>query len=221
MPTADRRDYAAASIAAFLAQTYPDRELLILDGGTDCIDDLIPPGDPRFRYWRLDRLPITGTTRNVMCEQARGEVIVHWDDDDWHGPTRVATQVAGLISARADICGLATIPFLHTDGTGAWDYVWESPVPWVYGATFAYRRAFWEARPFMPILSEDTEFVYHNPGRVLAFPANDWFVARVHGNNSVTKRTDGPHWRARDPAPLKAMIAGWSRLPPPPVSEAN
>ena len=209
MPTADRRDFAAASITAFMAQTYTDTEFLILDCGVDKIADLIPSGDPRFRYWQLDRLPVTGTTRNVMCEQARGEVVIHWDDDDWHGPARIATQVAGLVSARADIGGLSTIPFLTTDGSAAWDYVWESPVPWVYGATFAYRRDFWARRPFKPLVSEDSEFVFHNPGRVLAFPANDWFVARVHDNNTVTKRTDGPHWRPRDPEPLKAMIAGW------------
>ncbi len=213
MPTADRRELAAASIAAFLAQTYTDSELLILDGGTRPIADLVPASD-RIRYTRIDRLPIVGTSRNLLCEAARGEIVVHWDDDDWHGPTRLATQVAGMVSARADIAGIAHVPFLRADGAAAWDYVWEAPEPWVYGATFAYRREFWARRPFLPMMSEDTEFVLHNPGRVLAFPPTDWFVARVHAGNSIVKRTDGPHWHKRHPAPLKAMIAGWSQMRP-------
>lgn len=209
MPTADRRAHVGAAIAAFARQTHADRELLILDDGDVAVADLVPD-DPRIRYWRSDRRRVIGAARNWLCERAGGEVIVHWDDDDWHGPARVAAQAAALVRARADICGLATVPFLDDAGDAAWDYVWEAAAPWVYGASFAYRRDFWARRPFAEIhVGEDNDFVLGNPGRVLAIPDADWFVARVHAANTALKRTGGPHWHPRDPAPLRARIAGW------------
>ena len=206
MPTADRRPYVGAAIDAFVRQTHADRELLILDDGDDPVADLVP-GDPRIRYWRGTGRSVIGAARNWLCARAMGEVIVHWDDDDWHGPERVAVQAGALIAARADICGLATVPFLADDGSAAWDYVWESPTPWVYGASFAYRRDFWTRRPFPDIqIGEDNDFVFNNPGRVLAVPDADWFIARVHAGNTAVKNTGGVHWRRRDPAPLLARI---------------
>ncbi len=207
MPTADRRPFIARAIAAFQRQTHDERELLILDSGRDAVADLIPP-DSRIRYWRHPHALVIGAARNALCERAAGAIIVHWDDDDWHGPTRLADQAAGLVSARADISGLATVPFLADDGTAAWDYVWESPVPWVIGGSFAYTSEFWARRPFLPVqIGEDNDFVLNNPGRVLVFPDADWFIARVHPGNSAPKNTGGAHWRARDPAPLLARIA--------------
>jgi glycosyltransferase involved in cell wall biosynthesis len=206
MPTADRRAYVGRAIAAFQRQTCNDRELLILDTGRDAVADLIPP-DPRIRYWRDDPQTI-GAARNALCAQAAGAIIVHWDDDDWHGPTRLAEQVAGLVSARADIGGMATVPFLSDDATAAWDYVWEAVAPWVYGGSFAYTREFWARRPFADIqIGEDSDFVLNNLGRVLAFPDASWFIARVHPGNTARKNTGGAHWYPRDPAPLLARIA--------------
>ncbi len=205
MPTADRRAHVGGAIAAFRRQTYADRELLILDDGTDPVADLVPD-DPRVRYWRGETRRVIGAARNWLCERAAGDVIVHWDDDDWHGPERVAAQVAALVAARADIAGLATVPFLRGDGAAAWDYVWEAPRPWVYGASFVYGRDFWARHRFPDIhIGEDNAFVLGNPGRVLAMADAD-VVFRVHDGNSATKNTGGRHWRARDPAPLLARV---------------
>lgn len=212
MPTADRRPYIGRAIASFQRQTHDERELLILDTGRDAVADLIP-SDPRIHYWRDDPQTI-GAARNALCARATSGVIVHWDDDDWHGPTRLTEQAAGLVSARADIGGMATVPFLSDDGTAAWDYVWAAPEPWVCGGSFAYTRDFWARRPFADVqIGEDTDFVLNNPGRVLAFPDADWFIARIHPDNTARKNTGGKHWYARDPALLLARIAanggGW------------
>ena len=47
MPTYNRRPFAARAIDAFLAQDYPERELVILDDGEDPIADLVPADDAR------------------------------------------------------------------------------------------------------------------------------------------------------------------------------
>ncbi len=216
MPTANRRRFVPGAIAAFLAQGRADAELVILDDGSDPVGDLIP-GDPRIRYHREETARVIGDKRNRLCALARGEIIVHWDDDDWHGPDRLARQLAALEDTGADVVGLDRIAFLADDGGAAWDYQWQGRGRWVYGASLAFRRSFWERRPFPAIRSgEDTRFVLDAAGaHVHAMTDGDWLVARVHGGNTSPKRTDGGYWRPRGAGPLLERIAGWSASPPP------
>jgi predicted O-methyltransferase YrrM len=216
LPTADRRRFIPAAIAQFLAQTITDAELVILDDGTDNIADLIP-GDPRIRYHREETRRIIGDKRNRLCQLARGEIIVHWDDDDWHAPDRLARQIAALDASGADITGLDRIAFLSDDGTAAWDYQWQGKGRWVYGASLAYRRRWWERHPFPAIRSgEDTRFVLDAPdAQVHIMPDNDWLVARIHAANTSPKQTHGGYWHARPPGPLLDRIASWSSGSPP------
>ncbi len=92
MPTADRREHVGRSIGYFLRQDYPNSELVVLDDGEDRVADLMPD-DPRVRYVGLERRLILGEKRNRACELAHGEIIVHWDDDDWQAPHRLSYQV--------------------------------------------------------------------------------------------------------------------------------
>jgi len=38
-----------------------------------------------------------GAKRNLACERARGQFIVHWDDDDWYPASRVRVQIRALL----------------------------------------------------------------------------------------------------------------------------
>lgn len=87
MPTRNRRRFVSGSIRCFLEQDYEPRELLILEDGDDTVRDCVP-ADARIRYWRQDRPLSVGAKRNALCREARGEIIVHWDDDDWYPPWR-------------------------------------------------------------------------------------------------------------------------------------
>ena len=55
--------------------------MVIVDDGADCVADLVP-ADPWIRYVRLPERKTVGAKRNLACEQARGERVVHGDDDD-------------------------------------------------------------------------------------------------------------------------------------------
>ncbi len=82
MPTCNRRAYAQQAIRYFQRQDYENRELIIIDDGADGIGDMAK-ADERIRYIRLDKKATIGAKRNWACEQAHGELIMHWDDDDW------------------------------------------------------------------------------------------------------------------------------------------
>ena len=131
MPTANRRRFVPGAIAQFLAQDYADAELVILDDGEDSVADLIPQ-DTRIRYLRTPRYKTLGAKRNAACEAARGDVILHWDDDDWYAPNRVRLQVDALRDSDADACGIDRALFVDPRMPAAWEYMYPaSGTPWV------------------------------------------------------------------------------------------
>src|ERR1035438_3066901 len=105
MPTYNRRDFVRQAIEYFNRQDYPAvaRELIVVDDGEQSVADLAT-GVDNIRYFRLARRTSVGAKRNFACAQAHGDVIVHWDDDDWSAPHRISAQVGAL--GNADVCGL-------------------------------------------------------------------------------------------------------------------
>ncbi len=217
MPTADRRPYVSQAIAAFLQQDYEPRELVVLDDGLDCIEDLVPR-DERIVYVRLPRGRTLGAKRNEACRLARGEVIAHWDDDDWYTTWRLSYQVGRLLASRADICGLDRLWFYDADQGRAWQYRYPGGrSPWLYGATFCYRRSLWARQRFADVkVGEDTRFVQAVPiAGVLVLDRDDFYVARVHAGNTCRKRTNGSRWRPTARDEVERIIARCVAAPGP------
>ncbi len=122
MPTYNRRRFVPQAITYFLRQDYPSRELIIVDDGTEPVGDLVPD-DASIRYlYREGRLTV-GAKRNLACEAAKGEIIVHWDDDDWLADWRLSYQVESLLREEADVCGLDKLLFYSPASDRAWQYI--------------------------------------------------------------------------------------------------
>jgi glycosyltransferase involved in cell wall biosynthesis len=197
MPTRDRRPFVGRAVAQFLAQDYPNLELVVVDDGGDPIADLLPSG-PRVRLLRPDRRLSVGAKRNLACEAAAGDVVVHWDDDDWMAPWRVSYQVRELDARAAQVCGLARLYFYDEAAGRAWEYVYPDSVRgWVAGGTLCYRRDVWQAHRFPDVNEgEDTRFVWNLRGiALLALDDPTFYVARIHGGNTSRKRTQERRYR--------------------------
>jgi glycosyltransferase involved in cell wall biosynthesis len=196
MPTANRRAFVPQAIDYFLRQDYQPKELIIIDDGDDASGDLIP-ADGRLRHLRLSTKMTVGAKRNLACEQARGEVIAHWDDDDWHAPHRIRYQVEALLHTGAEVCGITTLLFYELNTGRAWRYVYPAGQRfWLSGSTLCYRRAFWAQHRFANInVGEDAKFVWSGrPERMVALPESTFHVGIIHGCNAAPKRTEGPYW---------------------------
>jgi glycosyltransferase involved in cell wall biosynthesis len=209
MPTANRRAFVARAIEYFQRQDYPNRELLVLDDGTDLIADLVPE-DPCIRYFQLHDRPTLGAKRNLACRWAAGDYILHWDDDDWMSPTRISTQMHALIRhPEVDICGLSQLYFYNPESNQAWLY---SHPPgsraWISGNTLCYRKSLWQGRPFPEINEgEDTLFLWSLSDRqMLALSNPSFFVATVHAGNTSPKRTQTPGWNSINQTVIAAVI---------------
>jgi hypothetical protein len=197
MPTADRRDMARRAIEYFRRQDHPARELVILDDGDQRIADLVPP-DPRIRYVASDCRLVLGAKRNATCELARGEVVLHWDDDDWTAPHRISYQLAGLERTGADVCGTSSLLYLSPDGPRAWRYEHGGGLHarWVAGNTLCYERDAWRRGGFAEIpVGEDSRFLTDHHRRIHVLPDYQFIVGIIHSANASPKRTDDAWWR--------------------------
>jgi glycosyltransferase involved in cell wall biosynthesis len=207
MPTANRRRFVPSAIARFQARDYANAELIILDDGEDTIADLVPD-DPAVRYLRAPRYRTLGHKRNEACEAANGEIILHWDDDDWYAPDRVRLQVEALLASGAELCGLDRVLFYDPRIPAAWEYVYPSGgPPWVAGATLCYRRDYWRMHPFPDLtVGEDNAFAAAaRAGELQVLPDNRFFVALVHPGNTSAKNTRDPRWCPYDATQVRAL----------------
>src|SRR2546421_11736388 len=87
MPTYNRREFIPQALKYFERQDYPYKELIIVDDGTDTIIDLLPT-HLQITYIMLSERCTLGMKCNIACSLAKGEVICHFDDDDYFAPHR-------------------------------------------------------------------------------------------------------------------------------------
>lgn len=185
-PTHNRRRYVPSMIACFLSQTCADSELVIVDDGTDSVADLIPT-NPRIRYTRLEGpRRTTGSKRNMCCALARGEFIIHFDDDDWSAEGRVEDQISTLESSGRQVMTYHNFLYWNVDNCKIYRFRPMSPrCP--YGATFCYRKSWWEQHCFDDVmLGEDTNFgrAAEREGKFVYSAAGQFMVVRAHNNNT-------------------------------------
>jgi glycosyltransferase involved in cell wall biosynthesis len=209
MPTADRRAYLTRAIRYFQRQDYPNLELLIVDDGADAVSDCVPSGDSRIRYLRLSQKLNVGAKRNFACEQSRGEIIVHWDDDDWYPDWRVGAQVRALEAGGFDLCGTSQLFYFEAATDRAWRYRFSrARRPWVAGNTLAYRKNFWTRHRFPCVqVGEDTRFVMSAPAaKVLDLDDARLCVGMVHPSNTSRKTTEGAFWNPEPPDSVHSLL---------------
>jgi len=209
MPTSDRRSFVPRALELFRRQDYPNLELVVVDQGGTPVRDLMPE-DPRVRYLRRSgRLPLADL-RNTACEAARGEIIVHWDDDDWMASWRVRRQVQGLRESGADICGVDRVFFVRLEDRSAWRYEYpRGGRPYVVDSTMCYRRSFWLDQPFAPdARNPELAFEWNSAAtRLHVLDDDDFYVGTIHAGNTAAKDPRGSLWRRCPPALVDQILA--------------
>ena len=106
-PTFNRRPFIEMMFQCFRNQTYPKErmEWIIIDDGTDKIEDLIKTSDiPQIKYIRVQEKMVLGAKRNLMHTKAKGDMLVYMDDDDYYPPERVEHAVDILLSNPQALC---------------------------------------------------------------------------------------------------------------------
>jgi hypothetical protein len=150
-----------------------------------------------------------GAKRNLACEQARGELIAHWDDDDWHAPHRLRYQAEALTASDADLCGINSLFFYDAAGRRAWRYLYPSDKKfWLSGSSLCYWRSFWSNHRFAEInVGEDARFVWTGkPERMLLLQDSSFHVGIIHAQNVSPKQTGGSYWHPLPPEHVESLL---------------
>jgi glycosyltransferase involved in cell wall biosynthesis len=113
MITRDRFEMARASIACYLNQTYPQRDLLIVcessPGERQTLAEYLATlrrPDIRMIHFPSGEHPL-GALRNISFANAEGELVCQWDDDDLHHPDRISKQVDYMLEHECAACFLS------------------------------------------------------------------------------------------------------------------
>jgi glycosyltransferase involved in cell wall biosynthesis len=120
-PTYNRRRFIPYLIEAYKAQTYPLRrmEWIVLDDGQDKVGDLFEAAGktiPNIRYISLDEKLTIGAKRNRLNDEAKGEILVAMDDDDYYPPERVYACVKAFKQfPQIELAGSTIIYMYFTD----------------------------------------------------------------------------------------------------------
>jgi O-antigen biosynthesis protein len=192
LPFAGRAEMVARAVRCFEGQIYPNKSL----------HQLANNGERSV-----------GALRNAVNALADGEIICHFDSDDWSHPSRIAEQVALLQSSGADAVGYREMLFWRTPENEAWLYVNRSPKPYALGTSLCYWRKTWEAKRFPAVVQphnpnvnygEDTAWIKGLKLNTEALwwkrknqrPADPRMIASIHGGNTspAYKKLKGPEW---------------------------
>ena len=97
-PTYNRRQFIPALIKIYANQTFPKEKMewLILDDGFDKVEDLFIEAAktiPNIRYIPLEDKLRIGAKRNYLNREARGNIIIAMDDDDYYPPQRIQSVI--------------------------------------------------------------------------------------------------------------------------------
>ena len=166
------------------------------------VDDTDAPSFPdgifmdNVIYHRLPGRLSIGRKRNLCCEYASGEIVIHHDDDDWSGPNRYADQSQRLIDhPKMVMTGYDRMVFANRDTRQAWMYRRGSGC---CGTSMTYWRHWWQSHRFSnKQIGEDTDLTgtAARAGALLTVPAGEHQVSWLHGSHTWRRQVTTDSWK--------------------------
>jgi glycosyltransferase involved in cell wall biosynthesis len=184
-----RHQCALASIRAFVAQTYPRKELLIVnDSEHPLLYDTEWSSSANIHELLVPCQDTLGDLRNLAIEYAVGDLIIQWDDDDLSAPNRIEAQ---LRRHRPGHAVLLTNE-VHYDVQTQWGFA-NSAYKWIVrgfpGTVLHDRNVPW--RYPSSKVGEDTEFVqnFQRIGKLICVEnCPSMHIRLFHGWNTLSHR---------------------------------
>jgi glycosyltransferase involved in cell wall biosynthesis len=182
-PTFGREAFLPAIAACVRAQSYQNIEWLVLDDSEEPSPALTKEPLEELKYIHTTKRLSVGTKRNQLLAHASGEIVVHFDDDDYYGPDYISKAIEHL-SNEVDVALLSGffVAHLNNDGFGYYrTRVKKGPafafnksgvhpvdlgrinIPLIhlcFGWAYIYKRVVWEQTKFEELnVFEDREFI--------------------------------------------------------------
>jgi len=188
-PTANRRAFIPQLLRNYRRQDYPAgrMELVVLDDGEDCVADLLQ-NQPGVRYIRLDEKTLLGRKRNLLAEYAKGDILVHMDDDDYYPPRRVNHAVATLSASEALIAG-SSLMYVYDCTRNKLFQMGPFGPNHATNGTFAYKREYLADNRFddNAIIRDEALFTRNFTNPMVQLDARLAIVCMAHARNTYAK----------------------------------
>lgn len=116
MVTADRKQLMKRSVRCFQNQGYANKELVVIDDGQQDLEDVLnvlPSSELKYIKLNNGLFDTLGELRNRSLQEAGGDFIAQWDDDDWYHPKRLSIQVQTLLDGYDACCLSGTLMHLN------------------------------------------------------------------------------------------------------------
>lgn len=188
MPTRGRVLWASQALECFRSQTYPNKELIIID---DADEPSFPNGvdSPDVHYYLLNTRLTVPEKRNRTISAANGEIIWHLDSDDWSDPRRMEQQVQLLIESGKQMVGYHSILFFEAPDKVA-KYIGRPTFG--CGTSLCYWKSWGKEHRFdvNKKIASDTKYVREvmYARQIHSVDAEQMMVARVHSENTSAKQ---------------------------------
>lgn len=215
MPTSKARiPFLPTALRSWVEQTYPRKELVIISEDPEVAEAL--PKHPSIAFRDCAVGTTIGQKRNEAVEYSRGEIIMHFDDDDYSYPERMSEQVAALRKYPAQLCGYHTLRFLSDSGITR-EYQQKDSL---HGNSLAYWRDHWERLGGFPKRNwgEDNAFISKtDPNLTVRLDGGEKRMIARHHDSNAGKYTYTPEWRVVEPAkiplgvPVYLAMLSWNR----------
>jgi|LauGreDrversion2_3_1035106.scaffolds.fasta_scaffold00212_6 glycosyltransferase involved in cell wall biosynthesis len=195
-PTYNRRLFMPSAIACFKQQDYPmDRmEWIILDNGTDQIDDMIrDSGLKNVRHISItDRKVKIGELRNILNREAKGDICVCMDDDDYYPPGRVRDCVKVLLANKSkniEVAGCSEVLLYYTDRHEIWR-IGPYNQNHCTNNTMAYFTSYGKANLYdeTVVMAEEKSYLKDYKTPMFQMKTQDHLLCICHSTNTFDKR---------------------------------
>ena len=154
--TRDRPEFLRVALRCFAEQTWPNRELVVVDDGDRFPADEAAVAAVGGRIVRLPTGVTLGEKLNAGAAAARGVFVQKWDDDDFYAATYMSSMVGSILETWHLACRpvIAFLqPFLFFS-IPDWEFRHSSPQD-AAGGSLTFPRSTWETNPFPHIFSQE------------------------------------------------------------------
>jgi glycosyltransferase involved in cell wall biosynthesis len=193
IPTCNRPKFILRALEMVKRQTYKGIIHTIVVDNSDSFNHELASRDDCLYFYEKN-LTI-GAARNFGCNVKNSDYIVHWDDDDWYGNTRIEEQVEFLeLNKNAfGMCAAGSYFALEVET----ERCFRLNQNWAGTASWCQRKDFHEQYPFQDSNKDDNDWykTYQllakvpSPISFMGVEASQWFVMICHELNTSKKHT--------------------------------
>ena len=194
--TANRARFMPRLIEMYKAQLYPheDMEWIILDDGEKSVEEFFTDISlPNIRYIRSEVRQTMVTKLNRLIYQARGDIMIVMDDDDYYPPERVASAVAAFAgNPWCEVAGASEVYMYSTDTRRVYR---AGPYhkKHALNCTLAWKRSYSQKQLYDPteVCAVESRFLRGFTVPMIQLKPSETILHMIHSSNTFDKAKTG------------------------------